>query len=77
MSGIVLRHIAERGGINPEANNENSRVIRDQSERNHVKGDLVLPERYILLVGGVTPLKNIPASVGLSAESRTRECRTN
>ena len=45
----------------PESYNERCRVISDQAERLRVRDKLKLPEKFLLFVGGVAPLKNIPA----------------
>lgn len=44
-----------------ESYNESYHVVRDQAERDRVRTRLGLPERYVLFVGGIAPLKNLPA----------------
>ncbi|MDI6775215.1 MAG: glycosyltransferase family 1 protein [Verrucomicrobiota bacterium] len=45
----------------PESYNEQCRMVRDEAERRRVREKFGLPDRFLLFVGGITPLKNIPA----------------
>ena len=44
----------------PESYNEQCRRIDDAAELSRVKDEWDLPDKYVLFVGGITPLKNIP-----------------
>ena len=57
----------------PESFNERCAPVSDAAERGRVLRKYVLPERYILFLGGVTPLKNLPTLLRAFALLRERD----
>lgn len=56
-----LKAPEEKIHVIPESYNELCALIEDRQVLEKVKQKYQLPEKYILFVGGITPLKNIPA----------------
>ena len=50
----------EKIHVVPESYNERCHVVEERGELDQVRAKLQLPDRFILFVGGITPLKNIP-----------------
>lgn len=59
----------------PESYNETCQPVRDEAARGAVARRYGLPSRFILFVGGITPLKNVPALVQAYALLRARGLR--
>jgi glycosyltransferase involved in cell wall biosynthesis len=52
---------AQKIHVVPESYNELCHVVKERDELDRIKNKWNLPERFILFVGGIAPLKNIPA----------------
>lgn len=51
---------ADKIHVIPESYNERCRIIHDESELSRAREKFNLPGRFLLFVGGITPLKNLP-----------------
>jgi glycosyltransferase involved in cell wall biosynthesis len=69
-----LRVPPEKIHVINESYNERCHRIGDSTELQRVKSKLNLPGRFILFVGGIAPLKNIPALLKAFQILKARQC---